>query len=748
MREPAEGTTLRQRYRLRRRLGAGGMGQVWLATDLERDRDVAVKLLSAELAARPDMVRLFEHEARQVARLRHPNAVALLDAGEDHGRPFMVLEHVPGGDLADHGVSDPRQLASIFAGVAEALAAAHAAGIVHRDLKPSNVLLDADGRPRVVDFGISAALEGEGLRLAGGGSADYASPEQRAGEPPAVADDAWGLGRLILRALPGDARGPLADLARRLTAPAAADRPSDMSAVARSLRAIAAGTGEVPRPESRAAAPESEAVETVRPGALRRPAAAPPVAGTGGSPGRTWLWASLTVLLGLLAVVVFFLPGWVEETGVAEAPPPEETRAPAPDPKEDIRQLVAQKRAADDVREDLDALLADLEARSAERWAPGPMQVIREAVSAGEEAYGRREYVAAGEAWQQASQAARQAIQAIPRVLEETVAAGEQALAAGDSGSAAETFGLAVAIDPASEAARKGLARAATLDDVLAAMAEGSQAEQDGRLADARAAYSRAVELDPDWAAAARAVDRMDRSLGDARFVDAMSAGYAALERGDYAAAKGHFQGAARLRPGSAEAAEGLAQVESARRAEAVRRLSARAADAQAEERWADAVAAWRGVLEEDGSVAMAQDRLVRAQARADLDRRMQGFLEEPFGLTRPETAADARAALAEAEGAQPPRQRLDQQMQELARHLAAAVRPVQVVVESDGQTEVVIYRVGRLGTFSRRELELRPGRYTAVGSRPGYRDVRLDFVVRPGQPMSGPVVVVSEEPI
>ncbi|MEJ2514027.1 MAG: serine/threonine-protein kinase [Gammaproteobacteria bacterium] len=750
MREPAEGTTLRQRYRLRRRLAKGGMGEVWLATDLEVQRDVAVKLLAADLAAEPDMVRLFEHEARQVARLRHPNVVPLLDAGEAAGRPFMVLEYVPGGDLSRLEDTAEQALAALFAQVADALAAAHAAGVVHRDLKPSNVLLDEDGRPRVVDFGISAALEGDGLRMAGGGSAEYASPEQRAGEPPAVTDDAWGLGRLILRALPAQARGPLAELAGRLTAPDAAARPSDLSEVAKTLRELAAGAREAsPAPSSAGqSGAEPGPVEAVRVRGLRRPDSLSPLPTARETPRRAWLWIALAGLLGILVAVVFFLPGWVEQNRTAVPPPAPAAREPAADPREAIRQLVEQRRAADDVRQALDALVADLEARSAERWAPARMQVVRQALAEGEEAYGRREYEAAGRAWERAREAAREAVEDIPRALEERLAAGRDALAAGDSAAAAEAFGLAAAIEPASEAARQGLARAATLDQVLAAMAEGARAEQAGRLPEARAAYARAAELDPEWGPAAEAVKRTDASLGDARFVEALTAGYAALERGDYAASRRAFQSAAGMRPGSSEARAGLAEVEAARRAEAVRRLSARAGEAEADERWADAVDAWRGVLEEDGSVATAQDRLVRAQTRADLDARMQDFLTDPFSLTRPEVAESARAALREAEGTAVPRQRLDRQAKELARQLALAARPVQVVLESDGKTEVVIYRVGRLGTFARQELELKPGRYTAVGSRPGYRDVRREFLVRPGQPMPGPVVVVSEEPI
>jgi hypothetical protein len=185
-----------------------------------------------------------------------------------------------------------------------------------------------------------------------------------------------------------------------------------------------------------------------------------------------------------------------------------------------------------------------------------------------------------------------------------------------------------------------------------------------------------------------------------------------------------------------------------ARRGDAVERHGAAARAAVAEERWADAVASWRQVLAAEGSVVAAQEGLARAAERRDLDQRLAALLADPFRLTQPEVYEEAKGVLGEAQAADAPRRRLDEQAHALARHMALAATPVRVVLESDNATEVLLYRVGRLGTFDRRELELKPGRYTVVGSRQGYRDVREDFLVRPGQPMQAPVVVRSEEPI
>ena len=180
------------RYRLERRLATGGMGEVWAARDLELDRSVALKLLGPEA----DPAR-FEREAHAAAALSHPNVTQLFDYGAWKGRPYMVLELLPGGTLEDR-LRDGRPLPDaeterIAREVAAGLAHAHSRGLVHRDLKPANVLFDADGRAKIADFGI-ARMGGAGTLTEAGtmlGTAAYISPEQAAGEPATAASDVY-----------------------------------------------------------------------------------------------------------------------------------------------------------------------------------------------------------------------------------------------------------------------------------------------------------------------------------------------------------------------------------------------------------------------------------------------------------------------------------------------------------------------------------------------------------------------------
>jgi len=198
-------TVIAGRYRLEDVLGRGGMSEVWRAKDLELGRDVAIKLLAPDA----DTAR-FEREARAVASLAHPNITQLYDYGESEGRPYIVLEYVPGGTLEERlrdkkPLPDEEALA-IAAGIAAGLAHAHARGIVHRDLKPANVLFDEEGRPKLADFGIARMAAGEGTLTEAGtvlGTAAYISPEQAIGEPATAASDVYSFGVILYRMLTG-----------------------------------------------------------------------------------------------------------------------------------------------------------------------------------------------------------------------------------------------------------------------------------------------------------------------------------------------------------------------------------------------------------------------------------------------------------------------------------------------------------------------------------------------------------------
>ncbi|WP_405408774.1 serine/threonine-protein kinase [Streptomyces decoyicus] len=210
-----EGRLIGGRYRLGIRLGRGGMGTVWRATDEILGRQVAVKELhldegTTETEARVQRERAMR-EARTVARIKHPNVIVVHDVVEQDGRPWIVMELVEGPSLADRlqsgGPVAPREAARIGVALLGALHAAHALGVLHRDIKPANVLMEpGSGRVVLTDFGIAQVPGVTTLTDAGGfvGSPEYTAPERMAGRGAGPEADLWSLGVLLCVALSGE----------------------------------------------------------------------------------------------------------------------------------------------------------------------------------------------------------------------------------------------------------------------------------------------------------------------------------------------------------------------------------------------------------------------------------------------------------------------------------------------------------------------------------------------------------------
>ena len=212
-------------YRLVQRIGEGGMGVVWRATDTTLGRDVAIKVLPEAFAHDPERMARFEREARVLASLNHPRVASIFGVGSAEGLRFLAMELVEGEDLGQRlarGALPVAEAVEIAHQIAEALEAAHERGIIHRDLKPANVKVTGDGQVKVLDFGLAKALEGESATLSGSdltqsptitgpmtganvilGTAAYMSPEQARGRSVDRRADIWAFGCVLYECLAG-----------------------------------------------------------------------------------------------------------------------------------------------------------------------------------------------------------------------------------------------------------------------------------------------------------------------------------------------------------------------------------------------------------------------------------------------------------------------------------------------------------------------------------------------------------------
>jgi eukaryotic-like serine/threonine-protein kinase len=299
-----EGALVAGRYRLERILGTGGMASVWLARDKRLGRPVAVKLLSDSLAHDESYLHRFRREARLAAGLSHPNLVAVYDFGDEDERPYLVMEYIGGGTLADRiagGTArelDPGRLARELL---DALEHIHSAGIVHRDIKPGNVLIAPDGSARVTDFGIArpedaTRLTGTGLVV---GTRNYIAPEVLRGESATVRSDLYSCAMVIQEAF-GEMLPPrLAPVVERLADEDPALRPESASAALARLAATGAPSG-----------PGASATAPTAPLPPERTSPTIPIgATTARTPSHLRLLAGFAALGALLVIGILMLSG-------------------------------------------------------------------------------------------------------------------------------------------------------------------------------------------------------------------------------------------------------------------------------------------------------------------------------------------------------------------------------------------------------------------------------------------------------
>jgi eukaryotic-like serine/threonine-protein kinase len=203
------GALIAGRYEILQLLGQGGMGAVYKAKDRELDRLICLKVIRSALASRPELLQRFKQELILARKVTHKNVVRTYDLGESEGIRFITMEFIEGRDLKsiveEKGKLPPEEAAAIIRQVCRGLAAAHNAGVVHRDLKPQNIMVEANGRASIMDFGIARSVEPSGLTVSGAmiGTPDYMSPEQAMGQGADSRSDIFALGLIFYEALTG-----------------------------------------------------------------------------------------------------------------------------------------------------------------------------------------------------------------------------------------------------------------------------------------------------------------------------------------------------------------------------------------------------------------------------------------------------------------------------------------------------------------------------------------------------------------
>ncbi len=443
---------------------------------------------------------------------------------------------------------------------------------------------------------------------------------------------------------------------------------------------------------------------------------------------QTVVRLALGALLLLCLAVVAVLPRIV---AIGE---PELSRGPA---GSDVRAAIQESQS---LRDHAEALLQDylraraaLELGNASVWGGPRWSEAADVVERGDAAFGARDFSEAGDHYARALSLLESVESSRDGVLANAIEQGQAALDTDDGAAAAEKFTLALAIDEDNADALQGLARAQVRAQVLIAMTAGRQAERGDNLHAARDAYAKAAALDRLYAAANDSLERVQGEMTERRFTTAIGDALAAIDAGRFDEATAQLGTAASLKPDDAIVRDAKQRLADRRRLAGIEMLYARAQQQVRAEDWAGAVATYTDALGRSAGVAFAAQGIERARERAALHAQLDHYLGHPERLSDSEPLDNASKLLAEAGRAPALEPKLANKLASLDKAVAAAAAPLRVVIRSDGLTDIVIYRVGKLGTFDEKQLELRPGRYTVTGSRKGYRDVRRELKLSPG---------------
>jgi hypothetical protein len=678
------------------------------------------------------------------------------------------------------------QIIRLIKPVINALGYAHEIGLVHRDVKAGNILIDQQQAPRLTDFGIAGVFKSgpHALEITSGGSLFCMSPQQLDNRQPTPSDDIYALGVLLyhmitgyppfypditrdrirheppvtvnqrLRQLAVDAVIPdsMDTLIVNMLAKAPAERPGSMREIEAFVDQTLRAGNEPTLP------PHSPAAEIIRqppasdPTEMIAPLKVTPIK----KRKKVMLNEHRNLIKGasLLVAFVILLAGglWLwrylasqhrkpaaMETPVGEQnqPAPEKTVVAAerlPQTTSDPARLAAEKMEAENKLAEFMQLKQVLEAKVVSKWGAETYQGMSQLADEADRLLIEKQYAQAAERYAAAIARAEELVNRVEPVLKQLLAEGRTAIEDGNGPLAEEKFSTALLIDPDNTIARGSLQRAKNTEAVMQLLESGNRHETEGNLAAAHTNYQEAVRLDPASNKARQALARVDSQLRDQQYRKLMSDGLTAIHNKDYQLARTKLRQAKALQPQSREANDALAQVDQSIRLSRIETNRRQAVVSEQSENWQQALNAYEQVLKIDSTVQFAVQGKQRASKHMRIDKRLNFFLKQPAVLESDRQLENALELMAEIEALDSTGPRLQKQYKELARIVKAAQTPVKIILESDTLTDIAVYRVGKLGRFASRELNLRPGSYTVVGTRNGYQDVRKKIIVKPEQ--------------
>ena len=461
------------------------------------------------------------------------------------------------------------------------------------------------------------------------------------------------------------------------------------------------------------------------------------------SRASVWRWPVILLLLAAAIAAFVWLPDEVKQSafeqfnaiaarnGIVVASP--SAMMPGA-PAQDFRMLAEGKLKAEQSRDRSAQIEQELRAGGvAARNIPSFVAAV-DARTRGLAAFDRRDFTTAAADFESAIKGFDATRRAVPQLHSAALTAGNAALSQCLREQAIAEFRYALALMPNDAAAKEGVARAQVCEDVFARVSAGARAEDKGDTAAAQKEYETALQLDPKSASARDALSALTGQVGDLQYSREVAAALEDLRTHRYSAAAGALAAADKLKANSPELQRLSQQLSEVHSEERLQALRAEASDDERAEHWAEALDAYRAMLAVDANLVVARDGARRSEERMQLDAELAGYIDKPDRLEAGEVRAAAVDAMGRARLLASRGPRIESQLSRIGVLLLQFEAPVHVSVTSDSLTHVVIYRVGDLGKFNDRSISLKPGKYTFVGSRLGYRDIRREIEVAPSQ--------------
>ena len=456
---------------------------------------------------------------------------------------------------------------------------------------------------------------------------------------------------------------------------------------------------------------------------------------------RLGLIAALGAAVVALGVVFFVVPDLVAPpASTPMATTPDAPNAPSPasstsdselPPYQTLLREQARQQAQDELARFVELQLTLEDQMQVGDWGMDDYDLAKTLATAGDEEFLREEFDASIASYKAASAALTKLIATGEGLFEQAMSAGWAALDARDEKAAQAQFASALTIHPKDSEAQRGYRRAQLLPEVNVLMRQAKNFELAGESDSALAVYEQVRGIDRDTYGLDGAIAETRRADVRNRVNAHLSDGFSALERGRLQAARSAFGAALKLHPGNAVALGGLEQVTEQTTNTRIEALRQQALAAEQAEAWQTASDRYAEVLSLDGNIRFARAGRTRAAEQARAALALSNIAAAPEKLSSKTLFAEAEALLAQAMNLEPRGPKLAALLAQTQRLIEAYRHPVAVTLLSDNETQVTLSTVGQLGSFERKQVNLRPGAYTLIGSRDGCRDVRQQIVVR-----------------